>query len=76
MTNFGKQLEFTQEEKRKILHAHFPDFNMEEKRECIHCGSIIKVGDFRVMKVGPTLIISCPENDCDGTPLDWMPLSE
>lgn len=72
----NKQLELTEDEKRRMLKAHFPDLSMLGKRECLHCGSVITVGDFRVFKEDGFLTITCPTDNCDGTPLDWMPLTE
>lgn len=76
MKSRGIELEFTENEKRNMLKSQFPDLDMEEKRECIHCGAVIRVGDFRVKKYETFLMISCPDIDCDGTPLDWMPLHD
>lgn len=72
----GKQLDFTVEEKTKLLKAHFPSFDMSDKRECLHCGKVIAVKNFRVFKEDNHLFITCPEDGCDGSPLDWMPLSD
>lgn len=76
MEGTPKQLTFTPEEKKKLLNAHFPDVKMEDERECLHCGSRINVANFRVVKNGTFLFISCPVEECDGTPLDWMPISD
>lgn len=67
-------------DKQKYLDEHFPFAEiprLSDKFECLHCGSIIKVGDFKVFKASDGFeFICCPNApDCDGTLIDWFPLS-
>ncbi len=68
-------------DKQKYLDDHYPFDNspkLMEKMECVHCGKIIIVGDYKVFNheiVGE--IICCPNApDCDGTIIDWVPLRD
>jgi len=64
-------------DKQKYLDENFP-FNeipkLTDRFECIHCGSIITVGDFKVFKDETGFeFICCPNApDCDGTIIDWI----
>lgn len=53
--------------------------NLDDKRRCIHCGEIIRVGDFKVelqfssFTGGQEEYIVCPNAPkCDGTVIDWV----
>lgn len=66
-------------DKEKYLKANYPFANppkLTEMRECIHCGNIITIGDFKVFKEGTgEEYICCPHApDCDGTVIDWLEL--
>jgi hypothetical protein len=68
-------------DKKNYLEGHAPFDNppkLFEKRECLHCGKIITVGDYKVFEheiVGE--IICCPNApECDGTIIDWIPLRD
>ncbi|KAB1065974.1 hypothetical protein [Salibacter halophilus] len=65
-------------DKQRYLTENYPfgnnPPNLADKRECIHCGKVITVGDFKVFKdkYGDEYI-SCPNApDCDGTIIDWI----
>ena len=67
-------------DKQKYLDANYPlgdPPKLTDMRECIHCGNIITVGDFKVYKDETGFeYICCPHApDCDGTAIDWVPLS-
>ncbi len=49
---------------------------LTEKRECLHCGETIIIGDFKVFKDNSkNEYICCPNAPrCDGTVIDWMPV--
>ena len=49
---------------------------LTDKRECLHCGETITVGDYKVFKDGlGNELIYCPNAPkCDGTVIDWMPV--
>ena len=65
------------EDKQEFFNKNYcfgepPDFN--ETRYCLHCGEIIRVGDFKVQREEGFDFICCPNwPDCDGTIADWMP---
>ena len=57
-----------------LVFEHPP--KLTEKMECIHCGNIITVGDYKVFKdrLGGEYI-ACPNAPtCSGTVIDWIPL--
>ena len=67
-------------DKQKYLNENYPftDIpNLTDTRECIHCGEIITVGDFKVFKNKSDFeFICCPNApDCDGTLIDWIPVN-
>lgn len=68
------------EDKQKYFDENYP-FNdppkLTETRECIHCGEVIIVGDYKVFKNETGFeFISCPNAPaCDGTIIDWMPVN-
>jgi hypothetical protein len=69
------------EDKQKYLNENCPFVDppkLTDKRECIHCGKIITVGDFKVFKdTFGDEYICCPNApECDGTIIDWMPVGE
>ena len=69
-------IEIKKEDKQNFLDEHFPnEFKLTDMKECLHCGNIITVGDFKVFKDEFGEYICCPHApDCDGTAIDWMPL--
>ena len=65
--------------KQKYLLDNFPFEDTPElceKKRCIHCDSVITVGDFKVFKDEDGMeFICCPNApDCDGTVIDWFSL--
>ncbi len=47
---------------------------LTDKRECIHCGKVITVGNYKIYEneVG-FQFICCPNSpECDGTVIDWV----
>lgn len=47
---------------------------LSDKKRCIHCDKIIKVGDYKVYKTDGHELICCPNApECDGTVIDWFP---
>lgn len=69
------------EDKQKYLSENYPFADppkLTDKKECIHCGEIITVGNFKVFKdaLGDEYIC-CPNSpECDGTVIDWLPVHE
>jgi hypothetical protein len=68
------------EDKQKFLRINYPFADvpkLTDKKRCLHCHSIITVGDYKVFRVEDgSRLIYCPNApDCDGTVIDWMPLS-
>lgn len=66
-------------DKQKYLEDNYPFEGipkLTDKKECIHCGNIITVGDFKVFKDrGGEELIYCPNApSCDGTVIDWFDL--
>ena len=64
-------------DKQKYLNENYPKMNVPtlvETRNCIHCGEIITVGDYRVyMDECGEEVICCPNAPkCDGTAMDWL----
>lgn len=49
---------------------------LTDLKECIHCGNIITVGDYKVLKddTGEEYICCPHAPDCDGTIIDWFDL--
>lgn len=68
------------EDKQKYLNENYPFANppaLTEMKECIHCGNVITVGDFKVFRdeTGEEYIC-CPHTpNCDGTVIDWLPVN-
>jgi hypothetical protein len=62
--------------KQKYLDDNYPFGNppkLTDKLRCLHCGSIISVGDYKVFKTGWEEFICCPNApECDGTVIDWV----
>ena len=62
-------------DKQAYLDEHWGGLKLTDKKNCIHCGKQITVGDYKVFvdEFGEEMIYcpNAPEN-CDGTPLDWM----
>ncbi|MHC1775467.1 MAG: hypothetical protein AB9834_08650 [Lentimicrobium sp.] len=63
--------------KQKYLEENYPFDGipkLTDKVECIHCDSIITVGDFKVYKDETGFeFICCPNApDCNGTVIDWI----
>jgi len=72
--------ELTIKDKQKYLKQNYPFTNppkLTENKECLHCGEIITVGDFKVFKDDfGNEYICCPNaSQCNGTVIDWMPVS-
>ncbi len=66
------------QDKEQYLKDNYPLGNppkMTDKKECIHCGETITVGDYKVFRddYGEELIYCPNAPKCDGTPLDWVP---
>lgn len=74
-------IELSIDNKQKYFNENYPFANppkLSEKRECLHCGNVITIGDFKVFKdeLLDAEFICCPNApDCDGTVMDWMPLN-
>ena len=67
------------EDKQKYLNENYPFEDppeLTDKKECIHCGEIITVGDFKVFKdeFGDEYICCPYAPKFDGTKIDWMPI--
>ena len=65
--------------KQKYLADNYPFEDipkLTDKKRCIHCDTIIIVGDFKVFKdKSGNEFICCPNApDCDGTVIDWFSL--
>lgn len=62
--------------KQKYLDDNYPFEDvpkLTDKKRCIHCDSIITVGNFKVFKEGGHELIYCPNApECDGTVIDWF----
>jgi len=68
-------------DKQKYLNENylFADTpKLTDKRECIHCGNIITVGDFKVFRdeLGDEYIYCPNAPDCNGTIIDWFPIGK
>lgn len=64
-------------DKQKYLDENFPFEEipkLTDRFECIHCSSIITVGDYKVYKDETGFeFICCPNAPkCDGTVIDWI----
>lgn len=67
------------EDKQGYLNENYPFEGIPElndRKRCIHCDSIIRVGDFKVFKESDGFeLIFCPNApECDGTLIDWVDL--
>lgn len=65
-------------DKAKYLKENYPFDDVPELTDqllCIHCNSLITVGDYKVFKATSGFeYICCPNApECDGTVIDWMP---
>jgi hypothetical protein len=62
--------------KQKYLDENYPfeeKLKLTDKMRCIHCGSIITVGDYKVFKIEWEEYICCPNApECNGTIIDWV----
>ncbi len=68
-------------DKQKYFTEKYPFTDppkLTDKKECIHCGNIITVGDFKVFKdeFGDEYICCPNAPDCDGTVIDWLPVEK
>ena len=69
-------------DRQKFLNKHSPfskKIDIEEKKECIHCGEIIRVKDYKVEQLDlpkeTVYLILCPNAPrCSGTIMDWFPV--
>ena len=67
-------------DKQKYLIKNYPFEEVPklmDKKRCIHCDSIITVGDFKVFKheLLDEEFICCPNAPaCSGTVIDWLPV--
>ncbi|HQT24750.1 MAG: hypothetical protein B7X86_15660 [Sphingobacteriales bacterium 17-39-43] len=64
-------------DKQKYLKDNYPFGNvpkLTDKKRCLHCDTIITVGDYKVFKdENDEELIYCPQApDCDGTVIDWF----
>lgn len=63
-------------EKKAYLEKHWSSIDFNDKKTCIHCSQQIKVSDFKIEVLNGFEYICCPNApQCDGTIIDWMPLS-
>lgn len=65
------------EDRQKYLTENYPFEEvpkMHDKKRCIHCDSIIVVGDYKVfVDEGGEEYIYCPNAPkCNGTIIDWI----
>lgn len=65
------------ENKEKYLTDNYPfeeTPKLTDQKRCIHCDSIITVGDYKVFKDKSGFeFICCPNApECDGTVIDWV----
>lgn len=70
-------IEIKIQDKQEYLNQYYPFAyppKLTETRECIHCGEIFTVGDYKVFKGEDGFeYISCPNApECDGTVIDWQ----
>jgi len=67
-------------DKKKFYKENTPlDIGFNDKRNCIHCGKVINVKDYKVERVYDGYnkeyhyLIVCPNApECDGTIIDWI----
>ncbi|MEI6091960.1 MAG: hypothetical protein WCR42_16020 [bacterium] len=64
-------------DKQKYLEENYPFVNvpkLTDQKRCIHCDSIITVGDFKVFADKKAIeYICCPNApECNGTVIDWI----
>lgn len=51
--------------------------NLDARRECIHCGSVFQIQDYKVVAGADMDFIVCPHYPhCDGNIMDWMPTAK
>lgn len=70
-------IELIIENKQKYLDENYPFSNvpsLNDEKCCIHCHTIIKVGDYKVYKdeMGDEFICCPNAPDCNGTVIDWV----
>ncbi|GEM_PF-418738 len=66
-------------DKEKYFNEHYPFLpkpKMKSRILCIHCDQVFKVEEYRVVadKAGHEFIC-CPDPNCNGTLIDWIPTS-
>ena len=69
--------ELTIPDKLTYLQENYPFTNipaLTDKKRCIHCDSVITVGDYKVYKDETGFeYICCPNApECNGTVIDWI----
>ena len=76
-------MEIKIKDKAKFLRENYPFTDLPaltDLKECIHCGEIITVGDYKVYKMDPhsdMKFICCPNApECNGTVIDWIDLKK
>lgn len=73
----GGERELFIKNKHEYIHTHSPfkrKYNLEARSECLHCGSIFLIKDYKVVANMDIDMICCPHYPyCDGTIIDWMP---
>ena len=72
-------MEILIENKQNYINENYPFAeipSLTDLKECIHCGSIITVGDYKVFRDNTgEEYICCPNApDCDGTVIDLLDL--
>lgn len=65
------------EDKEKYLNENYPFDpipDLLDKKECIHCGNLIIVGNYKVYRAENGFeYICCPNApECNGTVIDWI----
>lgn len=64
------------EDKQKYLQENYPFEGVPEltdKKQCLHCGNEIIVGDYKVFLQDGEEYLYCPNApDCNGTVIDWL----
>jgi hypothetical protein len=68
-------------DKQKYLNENYPFVGipkLTDKMECIHCNSIITVGDYKVYQDETGFEFICYPNapGCNGTLIDWMEIED
>ncbi len=72
------EIAIPQDEKQKFLDENYPFGEiprLDDLKLCIHCDQVIRVGDFRVIRIDSDEFnyICCPNYpNCDGTVIDWL----